>query len=358
MELRKKLTGKVANVAPQITEYTEGVSGNGSSVDLETMFQLIYLRMTEPRADKTIFNIVKAQSKQMIENRSSNPATVFNDTFNRLLYSDHPRQQPPTLEMLDNMDLDKSFAFYKDRFSDAGDFTFIFVGSMDLEKMKPLVETYLGALPNTGREEKWKDLGIRTNPGGIIKETVRAGKEPKSSTRIAFTGDFNGIYDIEKREHLRVTAPLLQNRLHDVIRESMGGTYNISVNCNLIWLPVGCYIITIDFSSDPERVDELTDAIFSEIRSFKESGPAESELADVKEAFLRTNETNLTQNAYWLTRLNSCYFAGVHPDASQILLYADAVKTIDADKTRDNFQRYYDFENYIQVTLMPEESPQ
>ena len=226
---------------------------------------------------------------------------------------------------------------------------------MTLKKMKQLVKTYLDALPNTGREENWKDLGIRTTPRGIIKEIVQAGKEPKSSTRIAFTGDFKGIYDIKERERLRLTAPLLQNRLNDVIRESMGGTYSISVNCSLIWLPVGCYIITIDFSSDPERVDELTDAIFSEIRSFKESGPAESELANVKEAFLRTNETNLTQNAYWLTKLNSAYFAGVHPDASQILLYAETVKTLDADGTRDSFQRYYDFENYIQVTLMPEE---
>ena len=355
MELQKKLAGKVANVTPQISDYSEGISGNGSTADLETIFQLIYLRITEPRADKIIFNIIKNQSQQIIQNRTASPSNVFNDTFKRLLYSDHPRQQPPTLEMLDKMDLDKSFAFYKDRFSDAGDFTFIFVGSMDLDKMKPLVETYLGALPSTGREENWKNLGIRATPRGIIKEIARAGKEPKSSTRIAFTGDFDGIYDIKERERFRVTVPLLQKRLHDLIRESMGGTYNISVNCALTWLPAGCYIVTIDFTSDPERVNELTEAIFSEIKSFKASGPAENELADVKKAFLLTNETNLKQNAYWLGRLNSCYFAGVHPDASQILLYADAVKAVNVKEAQDSFKRYYDFENYIQVTLLPEE---
>jgi zinc protease len=296
------------------------------------------------------------QTRQLLQNRTANPATVFNDTFNRLLYSNHPRKQPPTVEMIDKMDLNKSMAFYKERFEDAGDFIFIFVGSIDLKVMQQLVETYLGALPNTGRKEKWKDLGIRTTPRGVIKEIVKRGKEPKSTTRIAFTGDFNGIYDINERGRFKVTAPLLQNRLRDVIRESLGGTYDASVFSTLTWLPVGSYMIIINFSSDPERVDELTQAIFSEIKSFKESGPTEDELADVKEAILRSNETNLEQNSYWLARLQSCYFAGVHPDASQILLFADSIEAVTAESAHDSFRKYYDMDNYIQVTLLPEES--
>jgi len=357
IELQKILTGKVASATPAISEYSEGVGGSGSPVDLETLFQLIYLRITGPRADENIYNIIKMQTKQMLQNRTANPATVFSDTFNRLLYSNHLRKQPPTVEMIEKMDLNKSLAFYKERFSDAGDFIFIFVGSIDLKKIKPFVETYLGALPNTGRKEKWKDIGIRATPRGVIKEVVRRGKEPKSTTQIAFTGDFSGIYDINERGRFKVTGPILQNRLRDVIRELLGGTYSVGVYPSLTWLPVGYYTIVINFSSDPERVDELTQAIFSEIKSLKESGPTVGELADVKKAILRSHETNLEQNAYWLARLQSCYFAGVHPDASQILLYADSIKAVTTESAHDTFKKYYDMENYIQVILLPEELP-
>jgi zinc protease len=86
--------------------------------------------------------------------------------------------------MLEKSDLDKSLAFYKERFADTDDFIFVFVGNLDLSKMKPLVERYLGALPATDREENWRDIGVRP-PEGVIVETVYKGIEPQSQTRKA-----------------------------------------------------------------------------------------------------------------------------------------------------------------------------
>ena len=356
IDLRKKLVGKAANVAPAISDYEEGLTGDCSPADLETLFQLIYLRMTAPRADEIFYNIFKTQLKQMLPNRTANPLTVFNDKFNFLLYSNHLRRQPPTVEMLDKTDLSKSLAFYKDRFADTGDFIFLFVGSIDLKVMQPLVETYLGALPNTGRKETWKDVGIR-NAKGLIKETVRRGKDPKSNTRIAFTGVFDGIHDPFERTRFRITAQLLQNRLFDVIRELLGGVYDIQVNSNFSWQPVNNYLIGIDFISDPERVDELTQAIFSEIKSFKESGPTEKELDEIRQILLREHETRLEQNAYWLSLLKLSYREGVYPGAAQILSYPDTVNAVTVESAREAFRQYYDMDNYIHVTLLPEELP-
>jgi zinc protease len=356
MNLRKKLTGKVANVLPTISEYEEGLTGNASLSDLETLFQLIYLRMTAPRSDETIYNIIKMQMRQQLANRTANPAIVFNDTWNRLVYSDHPRKQPPSVAMLDKMDLNKSLAFYKDRFADDGDFIFIFVGSIDLEQMQPLVETYLGALPNSGREETWKDVGIRTMREGIIKETVRKGQEPKATRRIGFNGVFPEIDNLFEKTRLRVTVQLLQTRLRNVMRETMGGTYIAQVNSGISRIPLGQYLVSIDFTSAPERVDELTEALFNEIKSLKETGPKEEEVADIRQAMLRAHETGLEQNAFWLAGLKSSYSAGVNPGADQILGIPEAVNAVTAEFARDTFRKYYDMENYIQVTLLPEES--
>ena len=356
MDLRKKLTGKVANVIPIISEYEEGLTGNASLTDLETLFQLIYLRLTAPRSDENIYNIIKMQIRQQLANRTADPAVVFDDTWNRLVYSDHLRKQPQSVEMVDKMDLNKSLVFYKDRFADAGDFIFIFVGSIDLEQMRPLVETYLGALPNTGRGETWKDVGIRTTREGIIKETVRKGQDPKASRRIGFNGAFPEIDNLFEITRLNVTVQLLQNRLREVMRETMGGTYGAQVNSGISRIPLGQYLISINFTSAPERVDELTEALFTEIKSFKETGPKEEEVADIRQAMLRAHETGMEQNAFWLAGLRASYSAGINPGADQILGVPEAVNAVTVESARDTFRKYYDMKNYIQVTLLPEES--
>jgi zinc protease len=250
IELSKLLTGKVANASAFISTYEEGVNGGASAKDLETMFQLIYLRFVAPRADDTIYQLWLTQGRQAIENRKANPMTVFNDTFNRILTQDNPRLRPPTLEMLEKSDLNKSLAFYRDRFADTDDFIFVFVGNLDPAKMKPLVERYLGALPATDREETWRDIGVRP-PKGVIVEKVYKGIEPQSQTRMAFTGPFDYGKQAE-RTGIRAMAMILETRLRDLVREELGRTYSISVSPDTSWIPEETYTIYISFGSDPE----------------------------------------------------------------------------------------------------------
>jgi zinc protease len=132
-----------------------------------------------------------------------------------------------TPEMVDQMNLDKSLAFYKDRFSDASDFTFVFIGSFDLDTMKPLVTQYLAALPATHRKETWKDVGIK-RPTGVIEKRVEKGLEPKSRAELVFSGAFP--YTQEQRVAIRAMAEVLQIRLRESLREDLGGTYSVSAS--------------------------------------------------------------------------------------------------------------------------------
>jgi len=349
--LERVLTGKVANVAPFISEYEQGLRGGGSPADLETLMQLIYLRMTAPRADPSYFEVFRAQSRAVLENRAANPQTAFADAFNRLLFQNHPRRQPPSLAMIASTDLAKSEAFYADRFADASDFTFIFVGSIDVDAMRPLVETYLGGLPATGRDETWRDVGIRY-PTGVIEETVRRGLEPQSQTRIAFTGPFD-FASITSRTRLSAAADLLQARLIDVMREQLGGTYSVRVDRQPSWQPVPAYAAVISFGSDAGRADELTATLMREIESLQETGPTESELADTKQAMLRTFETGIERNDYWLQQLSVEYRAGLEPGAA-FAEYPESVHSLTVTDLRDAFRQYFDSENYVRVTLVPE----
>ena len=351
IDLRKVLTGKVATVRPSISRYEESVSGSASPKDLETVFQLIYLTFTAPRADTTFFQVWNTQVRRSLANRDASPRSAFNDAITRIMTQDHMRSRPRTVEMLDHTDLDKSLAFYDDRFADASDFTFIFVGNIELDTMRPLVERYLGGLPSTGRVETWRDLGVRP-PKGVIEETVHKGLEPQSQTRLIFTGPFD-YEDQSQRTGINAMTRVLRTRLREVLREELGGTYSVGVSAGLSWRPEGAYRLTISFGSDPERVEELIGAISEEIERLQREPPMEAEVQDARASLQRTFETNWERNGYWLSQLGYAYQRGVTPVAS-LTTYAASIEAVSPADVQELARKYFGTDNRVRVTLLPE----
>jgi zinc protease len=349
IDLRKALTGKVASANPFIGELEEGLNGGASRKDLETLFQLIYLRFTQPRADATAFGVQSSQAKTALANQRVTPEFAFAEALTTTLGQNHVRRRMTTSATIDEWNLEKSFAFYKDRFADASDFTFFFVGTFDLATMKPLVERYLGSLPAMHRKETWKDVGART-PKGVIEKKVEKGIEPKSQTAIVFTGPF--VFDPMHRIVIRAMTQVLQTRLLETIREELGGTYSINVGQNSQKDPLPEYRISIQFGSDPHRVDELVKRIFAEIDQFKNSGPTEKQLNDEKEALLRDFETGSKQNGFWLTQIAGKYQTG--EDLASILDAPELYRKLDAAAIREAATTYFNMSNYVKVTLVPE----
>ena len=362
-DLRRVLTGKVASARPFISSFEEGVTGSGSPQDLETMFQLIYMTFTAPRADPEYFEVFNTRNRTSLQNRDASPAVAFNDAINRIMTQDALRSRPVTVETLDHTDLGGSLAFYQDRFEDASDFTFIFVGNIDLDVMRPLVERYLGGLPSTNRVETWRDLGERP-PRGVIEEIVRKGLEPQSQTRLFFTGSID-YGDRSQRLGIAVMTSVLETRLREVLREELGGTYSVSVGSSFSWRPAGQYRLSISFGSDPERADELLAAVYEEIDRLKSSPPDEAEVNDVLEAQRRAWETNQESNSWWLSVLDGRYrylldqSDGRYPSGDVLL---ETLPTYGADldaltplRIQELARRYFDQDNRVRVTLLPEQ---
>ena len=349
IDLRKLMTGKVANVSAFIGETEEGLTGSASRRDLETMFQLIYLRFTEPRPDAEAFEVQATRTKTALANQSAVPEFAFAEALTTILGQNHPRRRMTTPATVDQWNLDKSLAFYKDRFADASDFTFVFVGSFDVATLKPLVERYLGGLPSLPRKETWKDVGARP-PVGVIEKTVEKGIEPKSQTAIVFTGPFE--YDPPHRTTLRAMAHIFQTRLLKSLREELGGTYSVSVGANAQKIPRAEYQASVQFGSDPQRVDGLVKRVFEEIEKLKADGPTEKELNDEKEALLREFETNSKQNGYLLSQISAKYQVG--EDVGGIWDTPEMYKTLDAASIQEAAKTYLNTSNYVRVTLVPE----
>jgi zinc protease len=264
-------------------------------------------------------------------------------------YQNHLRRRLGTAEMINDWNLDKSLAFYKDRFADASDFTFVFVGSFDLPTIQPLIERYLGSLPSIRRKESWKDVGVRT-PSDVVVKKVEKGVEPKSLSAIAFSGPFE--FNQPNRIAIRAMSEILERRLSETIREELSGTYGINASPSYQRIPNGEYAITISFGSAPDRTDTLVKRVFEEIEKFKTEGPTEQQLTDEKETLLREFETNSKLNNYLVSQISLRYESG--EDVAGLWLIPDLYRKIDKAMIQEAAKTYLNTRRYVEVMLFPE----
>lgn len=343
--------GKAAVVTPFIDEINEGMGGGSTPQDMETMFQLLYLRFTAPRADPVVFAAMQQQARGMLANRTASPDVVFNRTLGAILSQNSPRRAPETPETVDQWNLDKSLAFYKARFGDASNFTFVFVGSFTIDKIKPLVETYIGSLPATHAHETWRDLGIRP-PRGIVEKTVEKGIAPKSEVAIVFSGPFP--YDDPHKLALRAMSLVLQSRLLDAIREELGATYSITANPESHKFPEPGYSIRIDWTCDPEKTAMLVQRVFKEVQSVRDIPLTPGQTKLVREVLARDFESSSQDNGYLLRQISRAYEDREAAAVAAALDMPTRLEALTGEAIQQAGQDYLDTNNYVQVTLMPE----
>jgi len=349
-DLGKKLAGKAATVTPTLVSTSEGLTGSASPKDLETLFQLAYLRFTAPRLDTTAWLAMKGQMDAAVANRGANPQQALVDTYTVTLTQHNFRSRPLSAMTLAEVNPQRAFEIYKDRFSNAGDFTFVFVGNVTLDSLKPLVEKYLASLPSTGRVETWKDVGDAP-PAGVIDKVVHKGAAPQSATVATFTGPFD--YKPETRVGILALTTLAQMWLTDALREEMGATYSPNLGGGGNKIPRPEYQIQIFYTSSPDNVDKLWARTLRVIDSLRNVGPNEADLNKVKETIGRTRETSLKQNAYWVAGITQRDQTG--EDIGGLMSAYDVlVKNLTAKQIQDAAKLYLDTTRYIKVVLLPE----
>ncbi len=347
--LEKKLAGKTAFVRPEIRDTSEGLRGGSTRGDLETMFQLVYLTFTQPRADQDAFATYLRQLQATLANRQAMPDAAFNDAVEAAVTQGHPRARPLSADQLPQLSLQKSLAFYKDRFADASDFTFVFVGNIDINTFKPLVEKYLASLPATNRREVPKDLGIRP-PAGVVERQVTKGLDPRSQVTVVFAGQFQN--DQTNRVLMQAMAESLEGSLQRTLREDLGGTYGVSARPQFSEQPINEYRVTISFACDPARTEALVASMFRVVDRFRETGPSREQTADVRAALARDLETNSRDNGYLLNLLAYKYQYGEDPaDVFNLETFYDKITPA---AIRQAAQLYLDTKRYVKVTMMPE----
>jgi zinc protease len=348
--LQKKLAGVQVSVAPGITPYSQGFTGSSTPKDLETAFQLLNGYFTEPRKDTSIFQVVQQQLQVSLINKGKDPNSVFGDSVRNIMSNYNPRVKPLTIDRLGELKLDKAYAIYKERFADADDFVFTFVGNFSTDSIRPLVEKYIASLPTQGRKESWKDVGIRS-PTGKINKVIYKGQEKKSSVRLSFTG--MTVYSDLEATQLDQLCSALEIKLREVLREDQGGVYGVNVSGTINREPINSYGVTISFTCSPDNVEKLIGLSLDEVKNFKQNGAPEVDVEKVTAEDSRSLETELKENGYWRYNLEQKFYR--NEDPLTILNDSADVKKLTVEKTKELANKYFDDTNFARIVLMPEQ---
>lgn len=322
--LNKMLSGKIVSVNPDIGTYSEGFSGNASPEDLEELFQLVHLYFTELNKDEEAFDSYISRRKSLLGNLLSMPQFYFQIKLSEFISGSNPRYVGfPTPEKLDKANYDLAYEKYQERFADAGDFHFYFVGNIDEAKLKTYAETYLASLPSTNSSEEyvvrdWRPLS------GSHEKTIEKGKDPKSAVRIIYQDETT--YNEKEDFALQVLGEVLTIKLIEKLREEEGGVYGAGARGNMRKIPYGWYRFIVSFPCGPENVEKLKKAALAEVDKLVAEGPTQKDLDKVIEARLLERKEELKQNKFWIETLKDADYQ--KDDAHEIFEYEESLSKI------------------------------
>lgn len=348
VELRKALSGKQLGLYPYIGTLFEGFSGSSIPKDSETLFQMINLYFTSIHRDSTAYNSFLKRIEGLIQNRESKPEVIFQDAVNAALYDNHFRTLPLTVSKLEEIDEKVIYNIFEERFSNPEDFIFIFAGNIP-DNFEFLVKKYIASIPETGRRETWinRDLNLIT---GVNSIEIYAGIEPQSTVNILFSGEYE--WTLENNTALYALRELLNIRLREEVRERASGTYGVNVSASAIKFPKEEYHLSIGFSCDPVRVEELLKIVFEVIKELRESESSEDNLHKIKEGFRRSYEESLKENTYWLGLMDAVYRYKL--DSNYLLDKKSRINNLSLEIILDAANKYLNTDNYFKAVLYPE----
>lgn len=315
-ELTKQLAGKKVTLSASVTSQRETLGGNSSPKDFETMLQLVYLRFQQPRMDADAFESYKTRMKAQLENAKANPLSTINDTISIAMYGHHPRIVMMQPEMVDKINYQRGLDMFADRFADASDFTFFFVGNIDVDAMKPLIAQYLGALPDKQRKEAAIDRKLDILPGTRIKEYAKEMQTPMATTIMVYSGKES--YNLRNNVLMDFLTQALDMVFTDEVREKEGGTYGVNSYGSLNKYPHEEAMMQIVYQTDPTKKEKLNTLIDELVKKMAAEGPSAEQMQKVRDYMVKQYNDNQKENSYWISSLDEYYYTGIDFNADYL----------------------------------------
>lgn len=348
-EMAKMTSGKIVRVSPFIGGLSEGFRGSSSPKDLEMLFQMVHLYFTKLDKDTEAFTSYISKQKAFLGNILSNPNISFQIALGEFLNEGNPRYTGfPDEEQLDKANYDLAYEKYKERFANAGDFHFYFVGNVDEKQLVDYAETYIASLAGTNDKEMYKVHDFRPKSGSH-EFTYNKGTEPKSQVRLSWTGEAK--YNEKEARAISLLGEILSIKLIEKLREEEGGVYGAGARGSMSKMPYGRFNFSISFPCGPDNAEKLINASIAELDKILKDGPTVTDLDKVKKAALLTRKEKLEQNRFWLSTIKGADYT--NSDLNNVVNYETNINAVTAKEIHKVAKKYLT-KGYIKAVLMPE----
>ena len=354
-DLSKKLKGMNLSISPYISSETQGFSGNCSPKDLETTLQLINLYYTAPRKDQEAYERNIENTLQQIKFVRENPQVAFIEKYYKTAFPNDKRTVLiATEEQVRGLNLDRMFNIYRNRFADASNQTFFFVGNVS-DKDVDLIARYLNHLPVNGKQRNDRFI----NRNAKFAEGIQHAEAVKGIERQGML-IINGQMDVEASEltpQTRIAIQELSEALSitvtQIIREKNGDAYSPSAGFNYELSPVGQVSWQFYIGCDPEKAAKIEKDCIEILRNYTKKGCDNETLNKVKEQMLVNRGKSKQNNNFWMGQIQGSYRYNESRDY-QVNDYENMVRKVTTKDIRNIAKRFTNLDNYVVVTLRPE----
>ena len=348
VNLRKALAGKQVSCGMGLGASNENFNGSASPSDLKTLFELIYLQSTAMRIDEEAYDSFEMRVKTQLDNMYLDPMIAWSDTLTGLLYNHNPRNSRLKSSDFDKIDYHRMIDMYKERYADASDFVFTFVGNVDKDSIRPLLEQYLASLPSLNRKEKADEKQVSPFYKGKIKKHFPKKLEtPKSTVGIMYTGEMPYSF----RNHIisQLLNQILSLTYTEKVRGEAGATYSVQVNALLYDFPEGRTSVQIYFETDPEKQDDMINLVKTEFERIAKEGPRQVDFDKSCASMIKSRTEEMQQNSYWLNVVDTYYYRGfdAHTDFDNI------INSITIEDIKSFAKKFLDQGNEVEVVMYP-----
>lgn len=307
-QYQKISTTKNLAVSIGMNNTREFFNATANKNNLEESLQLINLMFTKPQFGEDAWKTIYTQYSEIADSYGAKPMQVFSDKINELVMGKSIYSAPFNKDYVKKMDPKIAEKVYRERFANPADFTFIFVGDFDEKELVDLCAYYFGSLKTNDKFDETKYVYFLF-PKESKSIVVNKGIDDKGHIYMAF-GDSLPICDnldvkFRENEIIHQLASLLNIRLREVIREDKSGSYGVSTNGYIDGWPERYYRVSIEFGCEPARQDELYETVIDTIKEIQKGNISDDLIEKLKETYIRTIETNMRNNYWWLTRFTA-----------------------------------------------------
>lgn len=334
----------------------EVINTGAAKVDMKLMFKYIYLGMTDFKKKPEAFDNWKTSMLESLKGRYSNPNIVFRDTITSIIRNHNPwALNLNDSAVIQKVNYDKVITLHKQRFGDARGFTFVITGQANEDSLKRLVETWLGGLPSTSKEENVIDHGTYIPKGVIKRHIVEKMGTQKSTVVAAWSGSVPNT--LQNQLLMSFTTQVLTTIYLESIREKEGGTYGVGVVGQIDKQPKEQYILQVVFDTDPDsaKKQKLIGIVYDEIKKLQDQGPDKALVEKIRTSVLAKHaEQNKREDSeYWSAVANAYVSTGVDWRTG----YKDIASSITPEQIRDFARVIFSQGNLIEVVMDPAPKP-